>query len=259
MHILQFGASCGVGLATAKLLVKDGHDVTAFLRRPDELVDGPVMTKIKGDAMDEQSVMDAFNHVGEKLDLVVFSIGAKPTTKQVFQLLLHTNTEPICVTQRGIQNVLSALHAHQVAYGRQPRLIVVSSRGLGEAAHARLSCGMKPVYSWLLDQPHKDKEMLEFLIYRAAGLTHADAGIQERGVAKDIKIKGNPTAGWLHDWIVVQPAFFAMNDDAKGGYRTGEELDGGSFISRGDLAVFIAEECVPKESTWKNKSVEVVY
>ena len=125
----------------------------------------------------------------------------------------------------------------------QPRLIVISSNGIGAQGHADLPWCLKPVYGWLLKEPHADKEEMERQINTCAGIQHVD--FNPNGENKGI----------LDNVIIVRPAL--LTNGEKKGTQAGNRLLGAWTISRKDVAEFIVSECVQKDSRWRGSGVTI--
>ncbi|TPX69380.1 hypothetical protein SpCBS45565_g02412 [Spizellomyces sp. 'palustris'] len=263
MKCLLFGASRGCGLEAAFELLTSGHDVTLFLRNVNVIESHPRVQSlpvdqrsrlhtVKGDAFVKEDVEGAFDSIGSDLGTVLFSIGGKPS----FANPLAPKLEPAEVCERGIGVVLPVLKAYGEEYGVQPRLVVVSSSGLGTVGHAELPLIMKPMYSWLLKEPHADKEKLEAHVYHAAGLTHPDATI-DQSTQTSLHTQSLPQPGWLKEFVIVRPAFLTDGPCTQN-YRADEHLKTYT-ISRADIGHFIGKACVGEGCTWVNKAVTVGY
>lgn len=102
---------------------------------------------------------------------------------------------------------------------------------------------MKPMYSWLLKEPHADKEDMERLVNSYAGIQHVDF---------------NPTPGEvkLGNVVIVRPSLL-VDGPVKGKVRAGESLEGAWTVQRSDVGRFIAVECGPGVDTWRNKGIVV--
>ena len=126
---------------------------------------------------------------------------------------------------------------------KQPRLIVISSNGLGAQGYADLPWLLKPVYGWLLREPHTDKEKMERQINTWAGIQHVD--FNPNGEDK----------GKLGNVIIVRPAL--LTNGGGRGTQAGNRLLGAWTISRDDVAEFIVSECIQEDSCWKGRGVTV--
>lgn len=111
MKIAIIGASHGVGNQLLKLALKEGHEVTALLRKPNKLkVSDSNLHIIKGDILDPPSVANA---TADK-DGICVCIGIPPSIK------------PVEVFSKGIKNVLSS-----IGNNTEQKLIVITGIGAG--------------------------------------------------------------------------------------------------------------------------------
>ncbi|KAJ3148947.1 hypothetical protein HDU86_007305 [Geranomyces michiganensis] len=262
MHVLLFGASRGCGLEAAVQLVERGHAVTLFLRNPNSLdarlknADPALVSVVKGDALNADNVRAAFESIPGGPDIVVTSIGARPSF-QNFSFRL--DVERIC--ERASAILLPALQRSTVEQrGGQPiRLIVVSSSGLGKIGHQELPFALKPMYSWFLHSPHADKEQLELAVYHAAGLSHPDASIEAHAHSAAAAAEGaKPSTPTLQEFVMVRPALLTDGPRTEGKYKADPHLVAWT-VSRADIGQFIASECIAKDSKWVNQAVTVGY
>ncbi|KAI8922129.1 hypothetical protein DFJ77DRAFT_445428 [Powellomyces hirtus] len=254
MKVLLFGASRGCGLESAVQLVEAGHSVTLFLRDPSKLdarlssdkINSGLVATVKGDAFNAEDVRAAFKSVDGGPDMVVTSIGGTPVMSG-----LSLRLEPPKICERAVDILLPIMKESVQKRGKPIRLTVLSSSGLGKIGHQELPLPMKPLYSWVLKEPHADKEQLELKVYHAAGLKHPDASIEAN-------TKSEPTAEpWLSEFILVRPAL--LTDGArKGIYRADEHLKAWT-ISRADVGHFVATECIKPATQWLNKPVTIGY
>jgi uncharacterized protein YbjT (DUF2867 family) len=148
MKIIVFGATGTIGKLAVQRMLKDGHAVTAFARRPDRIgIDDPNLTLHAGDAMDPVAVSDAVR--GH--DAVVITIGAGASRRSL-------------IRSRGTMNVIQAMQAHGVC-----RLICQSTLGAHES-WSNLDFFWKRIMFGLLLRPvFLDHELQEKLV-RASGL-----------------------------------------------------------------------------------------
>ena len=144
LRVLVIGGTSGVGLETVKLALDRGHNVTAVARRPERMdYTHERLTTEKGDVLDPVSV-DAIT-AGH--DVVVFSIGIKPTRK------------PVSVFSQGASNILAAMEKTGV-----PQLIAVTGIGAGDSKGHGTFTYDNFTQPFLLKTMYEDKDRSEALI-----------------------------------------------------------------------------------------------
>lgn len=148
MKVLVVGATGKVGRVAVERMLQEGHEVTAFARRPGKLgLRAPGLRLWAGDAMQPQAVSDAV--AGQ--DAVVVTLGAG---------LKRSGT----VRSDGTLNVIRAMHEHGVT-----RLVCQSTLGAHES-WSNLNFFWKRIMFGLLLRPvFLDHELQEKLV-RASGL-----------------------------------------------------------------------------------------
>lgn len=108
---------------------------------------------------------------------------------------LSPTISPPKVTERSTSNLLP--HFHLLSDNRKsmnlkpPRLISVSSMGLGQKGHQELPFMLKWFYGSFLKIPHDDKLEMERLIIGASGKGNEYIGLE----------KDENEQGWLEDFI----------------------------------------------------------
>ena len=272
MNVLFFGATHGCGLEALILLLSsssstntasvvarypDAFAKTLQERAPELTADQAALTAklnvIKGDALKAAQVTSAFEQAQQrfgKIDAVVFSIGGRPVFSKNPFSPLTLSPESIC--ERASRNVTDALLALP-ANVPQPRLIVVSSNGLGKQGHALLPYLMRPLYSYLLPVPHKDKEQMEIHLHHLAGLKSDDFN-----PTPDAALVAQPKIKQL---IIIRPALL-LDGKATKKIRVDENLTGGYSISRADVGFFIYNSCLggPEDKgQYTGKAVTLAY
>lgn len=125
---------------------------------------------------------------------------------------------------------------------------MISSNGLGDQGHADLPLTLKPLYGWLLKEPHEDKVEMEKEVHAAAGIQHVD-----------FNPDGN-NEGRLGNVVIVRPALLTdgVAKGEEGAVRAGERLEKCWTVSRKDVGWFVAGECLTGDK-WKNKGVTIGY
>ncbi|KAE8209631.1 hypothetical protein CF326_g10085, partial [Tilletia indica] len=183
MKVIFLGATSGCGLFGLLNLIqsmKTGeklHQAFILARRPDEfrstLVDthnvNPALLEknlfiVKGDATVLGDVTSLFQKAareegGAPVDAIVSSVGGK--------LIFGSNPlkapklSPSNICQDATKVLLEAINAEFPANSgkTQPRIVVITSNGIGPYAHAKVPFMLKGMYSWMLDEPHADKEV----------------------------------------------------------------------------------------------------
>jgi len=148
MKIIVFGATGTVGRLAVERTLADGHEVTAFARKPEKLgVTSPNLTLRAGDAHDPVAVSDAIR--GQ--DAVLITLGAG-------------NSRNSDIRSQGTLNVIRGMQAHGVR-----RLICQSTLGAHES-RGNLNFFWKRIMFGLLLRPVLlDHELQETLV-RASGL-----------------------------------------------------------------------------------------
>ena len=82
------------------------------------------------------------------------------------------------VTVKAIMTLLPVLKFQTEKLNRSVRLIIVSSMGLGKS-HQDLPLLLKPVYGWLLHNPHQNKEVNEFRLFLTVVLKIAQLDVRQ--------------------------------------------------------------------------------
>lgn len=148
MKIIVFGATGTVGRSAVDRILAEGHQVTAFARRPEKLNTAhPNLTCIAGDALEEEAVQKAVS--GHDCVVVTLGAGASPRSK---------------IRSLGSLNIIRAMQAHGIR-----RLICLTTLGAHES-RANLNFFWKWIMFGVFLRPaYKDHEMQENLV-RASGL-----------------------------------------------------------------------------------------
>lgn len=121
MKVLVLGATGGSGREIVSRLLREGHEVTAFVRDPAQMADAPRLSVVKGDAADAGDLARAVpGH-----DAIVISLGQRP---ERFEWLPgRRRAAPATVCETATRNVIAA-----IPEGDTPRIVVVSAYGVGE-------------------------------------------------------------------------------------------------------------------------------
>jgi uncharacterized protein YbjT (DUF2867 family) len=139
MKIIVFGATRGVGREAVAQALAQGHEVTAFARRPDAVAKAPGLRVVAGDASDARAVEEAV--AGH--DAVLTSLGSRPWIRQ-----------KIC--SLGTRNITRAMEARGVR-----RIVVVSSFGVGPSREQVPLIGRALFVRPILGPDFDDKEIME--------------------------------------------------------------------------------------------------
>ena len=103
MNIVVFGANGGVGKHFTKLALKNGHNVTAFVRSPSKLeLEHERLTIYQGDAFDKAAVKAAV--IGK--DAVISCLGSTTGMKKSTQLAEMTKNVVEGMTANNIQRIV---------------------------------------------------------------------------------------------------------------------------------------------------------
>lgn len=208
MRILVLGASGPTGRLLVGQALGHGHEVTAFVRNPAQLlVEHERLRLLAEDAMEPASLSDAV----EGQDAVISTLGARAG-----------ESARICTD--GTANLVRAMVAQGV-----DRLVVVSAAGIG--GHKReLPLAYQVVLLW----PRLRAD------YRAIQIMEDDVMLTDL------------------DWTIVR-ASVLTNRPQTGHYRVvdGPVVEGGMFISRGDLAALLLK-CV-ETGRYVRRVVAVAY
>ncbi|KAK0547124.1 hypothetical protein OC846_004980 [Tilletia horrida] len=271
MKFVLLGATRGCGLQVLLQLLNaqdaQGHELYTLSRNKDALIatlkenDYDYETRSKdpatknklhifvGDALKPESVQQLFATAGNDIDVVFFSLGGT--------LTFHANPlkvptlSPANICEKGTNVLLETLAAHQQA--KPPKVVVISSNGLGKDGHSKLPFGLKTMYGWMLHNPHADKEEMEKVLHYNSGLPSVDFNPEGKSPA---------TGTVLKNLTIVRPAL--LTDGAlTGKYRSGEGYVSKAYsIRRADVGHFIFEECLSRGKDlgqWNNKAVSVAY
>lgn len=223
LRVAVLGASKGC----ARFMVIQGleqehpHQYKLLIRNPANLEytedQKSKLTIIKGDALDAAAVKETIANT----DVIVYSIGS------AFDMKTRSMVSPgLCHdTMTVLLKVMDDLPQDQ----RPKQLVVVSSTGLDGMKEVPYL--FRPMYHFLLHEPHEDKKELEKLV----------TGQENKH---------------LPNWIIVRPSL--LTD----GKRTGKyKVDvgiSGYTISREDIGHFLLHQCIESQK-WVNKKVVVTY
>ncbi|KAI5117789.1 hypothetical protein M0805_002176 [Coniferiporia weirii] len=275
MKALVIGGSRGIGLLVAQRLLKKDATVTFLLRNKacfdkDEHIQPYIASGkariVPGNALEEEDVRRAWKVAGEgddsAVDIVIFSIGSTTLNISLTKGLIIT---PPDLCARSMLNLLATFPRDSPTQ-RQPRLVCVSSNGLGRSAHSTLPCTLKPMYKYLLDMPHADKLGMERALSHAGGWSWSAAdGEPDAQILPPGWTTRAGDEGWLTRVVIVRPALLTngtCTGDAPTGakYRAQEtDMSCAYSISRRDIAHFIVERALADWSQWEGKCVRIAY
>ncbi|KAI7899566.1 uncharacterized protein BX663DRAFT_520496 [Cokeromyces recurvatus] len=221
VKISVLGGSKGCSRAMVVQGLEEGkHDFKLLIRNPDHMEyteeQKAKLSIIRGDALDEKAVKETI----QGTDVVVYSIGSVvdlKSGKMVSPGLCHD-------TMTVLIRVLDHLDENE----RPKRLVVVSTTGLDGMKEVPYL--FRPLYYFLLHEPHQDKQRLEDLV------EHKNKSI--------------------HDWIIVRPSLLT-NGKLVGDYKANVGISGYT-ISRQDVGHFLINHCI-EPTTWLKKKVVVTY
>jgi hypothetical protein len=136
---------------------------------------------------------------------------------------------------------------------QRPRVVAVSSMGLGENHHT-MPLPLRVINPWMLSGPHADKEGMEYLYLRAGNISPAPAPPPTIILAEaDREVPER----MLPELILVRPAL--LTDGAEGGaVRASEDLCAYT-VSRADVGRWITDNCMPGEGAWVNRAPVLGY
>jgi uncharacterized protein YbjT (DUF2867 family) len=158
MNVMVIGATGGSGRAALEALVQQGHQVTAFVRRPEALGSAAAqVTVVQGDVL-ERAELDRVM-VGIEAVIVTLGISENPLAVR----LRGSVKTPIDVRSRGTKNVIEAMQRASVR-----RLVLQSTYGVG-STRGRLPLKWRIIFSALLKPQIADTEVQEAWV-RASGL-----------------------------------------------------------------------------------------
>ncbi|MBL1321566.1 MAG: SDR family oxidoreductase [Methylophaga sp.] len=172
LNILVVGATGGTGRATVEKLLNEGHNVTAFSRSANELINmSDQIITINGDVTNTTEL----DQVVKGQDVIIVTLGISENPMRV--RICGAVRTPSNVRSIGTRNVITAMRKHGV-----PRLVVQSSYGVGET-RGLLRFVDQLFFNLILKPQIDDTERQEI-------------EIRQSGV----------------DWVIVQPVHLTDND-----------------------------------------------
>jgi len=231
---------------------------------------------IKGDALVKADVAKAWEEAAKGDDgqqhvgILLFTVGGTPK----FSLTKGAIITPPNLVTKSLLNTLTTIPPSPS--GQTTKIITVSSMGLTKKSHATLPFVLKPLYSYALALPHRDKVGTERLAAHCAGWEWDDA--VEGAVSQDIlasgwqDVEGLPAPGSLKSIVVLRPALLVDgeckadkiaaaegNKKGKEPYRVKAEDITGWTISRKDVAHFAVEGVLADWDKWQGKRISIAY
>ncbi len=208
--VLVIGASRGIGLATTRLALAQGHRVRAFARSAQSIgVDHPQLDKVAGDACRADDVARALAGV----DVVIQVLGIPGNMRMV--------TGPVDLFSTATRVLVPAMQATGVR-----RLVAVTGFGAG-TSRAAISPLQRIGFALVFGRAYADKDIqehlirdsgLDWVIVRPGVLTHGRAtgryrvlrdpaewrnGVISRADVADFLIRQVDDDSWLHQTPVL--------------------------------------------------------
>ncbi|KAI0697307.1 hypothetical protein C8T65DRAFT_710411 [Cerioporus squamosus] len=280
MHAFVLGGSKNIGYYSALRLLKQGATVT-FLLRSTSVFDNdeqilPFIKNgkaqlVRGDALNRDDVRNAwqaaFQAGGEKVDVVLFTIGGKPS----FSMSRGFVLDPPDLCTRSLLNVLSTIPNSLCAPETQPRFVIVTSMGITSESHSAVPLALKPLYGAVLPAAHADKLGMECILARSAGLSWSSKDAPSKGILPEgwQSSPGLLGQGELKHLVIMRPALLTdgecrgdeVGKAGKAPYRSKKDGNMGSAyrVSRKDVAHFVVQEVLPRWSEWERSGVVLAY
>ncbi|KAF8139468.1 hypothetical protein K438DRAFT_1809993 [Mycena galopus ATCC 62051] len=272
LNVLSVGASRNIGYFAAIRLLEQGSTVTFLLRSPSAFDGDATIQKyvksgharlVKGDASIEADTQRAWDEAGV-VDALVFTVGTYPS----FSLTKGLVQKPADLCTRCMLNVLCTMPTYTDA--PQPKFVVLSSTGLGPAAHKALPLAFRPLYGWALVHPHEDKKGMERVVSHCAGWTWDDKihGKVSAAIMGDrwTERKSLPAKGTLQHAVIIRAGFLTDGEcvadkveGTKKSYRVSDKELGGYTISRKDAAHLVVDVLTRRRDEFDNTRLNVTY
>ena len=206
MKIVIFGATGGTGRRLVERAVAEGHEVTAFVRKPSRMIARHERLKIAlGDVFNSGQVREAV----DGNEAVISVLGSRQPSNP---LRPHRPGDPDGPASAGARNIIAAMKEHG-----SRRFVCQTAWGVGESQQNPGLAGaffMKVLVPPLLRDEYADKEAQERIV-RESDL----------------------------EWVIVRPMILT-NGPWTNDYRAGEDLKPGRhpYISRADTADFLMRQ-----------------
>jgi hypothetical protein len=139
-----------------------------------------------------------------------------------------------------------------------PKFVVLSTMGLTPNSKAVIPIPLRPLYGWMLHQPHVDKRGLEAVAFHAIGKEYEAGQTPGKPVLKQGWKQTLPAEGWAKHGVVIRAAMLNDGPD-KEVYKATVGDRYAWFISRKDVAHFIVEELVPNWEKYDGNIVTIGY
>jgi putative NADH-flavin reductase len=145
--VLIIGASRGIGLASVKCALSDGHIVRALARSARRIrLDHPNLTKVSADALDQSALAGAL----EGVDAVIQTLGVSAGPNMILK--------PVRLFSDATRALIAAMNETGVK-----RLISVTGFGAGDSRN-RGGCVYNTAFHLFLRRAYDDKDEQEDLI-----------------------------------------------------------------------------------------------
>ncbi|TRM67898.1 hypothetical protein BD626DRAFT_395349 [Schizophyllum amplum] len=270
LSVLVLGGSKNIGYYAAVRLLAAGATVTFLLRNATVFDQDPVLQNaimkgkarlVKGDALKKDDVAHAWAEAGKDapVGVLLSTVGGAPKVSLTKGVVL----DPPNIVTQCVFNILCTMPKD----APQPRMVFVSSSGLTKRSHASIPVLLKPMYSYLLAGPHRDKMGQERVLSYCAGLPWDEGEAEPAEEIMGVKWQereGLPAADSLKKVPVVRPALLTDGEcEADKGkaksYRVSEAELGGYTVSRKDVGHFIAKALLSEWDQYEGKIVNVGY
>ncbi|UZJ53472.1 hypothetical protein CBS101457_002792 [Exobasidium rhododendri] len=256
MRIAIFGASRGVGLEVLLRLLNESDpdlEVHVLVRNKRSFqgvleahsLDSDKVRQVRifvGDALQADAVTKFIVDVASAgpIDYVISSLGALPVYSvwKPLTIRMPEGMERVC--SESMSNILESLEAvaAQQPDKKAPRLIVVSSNGMGKSSHDALPMVLRHFYSRILDTPHADKRLMEELLHKRYNIPSVDFNRKKGERPKKLTVFDSSKL------FIIRPSLFT-DGQAKGTVRTSEDvLRSAWMITRKDTAAYIVGNCM---------------
>lgn len=181
--LAYIGASRGVGFAAYSALASAHPDARSVLmvRKPDAVRESPHYlsldavikehtTLLMGDVHNSDCIEELLDECGSNLSAITYSVGQTPpatfsgTIKAIGKGFPIDPPDLCC---RGLIIILKAIQKRYDSYVVKPKLVIVSSMGMGKVAHRTIPLTLRYLYSVVLKNAHADKIAMEVALSKA--------------------------------------------------------------------------------------------
>ncbi|EIN06973.1 hypothetical protein PUNSTDRAFT_104390 [Punctularia strigosozonata HHB-11173 SS5] len=264
MNVFCVGGSRNIGYHASIRLLNAGYSVTFLLRYPScfdknetiqRFVASGKAKLVKGDALNQDEVRAGWEAAGGiDVDLLLFTLGGIPS----WNIRKGAVITPPDLCTRSLANVLRAAPPQSPP---KLKVVVISSTGVTKTSHKNLPWTLRPMYGYLLRQPHDDKLGMERVLAQTAGKPWTVEEPPSDVLPSDGSWKNDlPSTGAIASTVVVRPAL--LTDGAcTEKYRSsvGDHGKGFTTVSRKDVAHYVAENLIKNWEKWENQIVSVAY